>query len=162
MQQHTFFDSPVGTIKIVAEGNTIIGITYDSLESENKPSDSSPILLEAVKQLEEYFNRSRKEFNLKLEWNGSEFQKKVWAEMMKIPYGRTTSYHEISKTLGDVNAVRAVGMACNRNPIAIVGPCHRVIGKNGDLTGYASGLQVKRNLLMIENPLVFGMQASLF
>ncbi len=101
-------------------------------------------------QLKEYFNRQRKEFDLKLEILGTEFQKKVWNELTKIPYGETISYGELANRMGDKNLMRAVAAANGANPIPIIIPCHRVIGADGSLTGYGGGLDVKQKLLELE------------
>ncbi|MBQ1612446.1 MAG: methylated-DNA--[Alphaproteobacteria bacterium] len=102
------------------------------------------------KQLEEYFSGKRKTFDIKINPAGTEFQKRVRHELLKIPYGSTKSYSEIARNIGKPNAQRAVGSACNKNPIMIVIPCHRVVSKNGDLAGFACGLNVKKKLLELE------------
>ncbi len=116
-------------------------------------------LKEAVLQLQEYFNGKRNEFSFKINPSGTDFQKKVWQELLKIPFGKTCSYLELSKKLGDVKAIRAVASANGKNPLWIVVPCHRVIGSDGSLTGYAGGLWRKKWLLEHENPVK---QESLF
>ena len=116
-------------------------------------------LKEAVLQLQEYFNGKRNEFSFKINPSGTDFQKKVWQELLKIPFGKTCSYLELSKKLGDVKAIRAVASANGKNPLWIVVPCHRVIGSDGSLTGYAGGLWRKKWLLEHENPT---QQESLF
>ena len=116
-------------------------------------------LKEANLQLSEYFEGKRKEFSFKLNPKGTDFQQKVWQELLKIPFGKTTSYLELSKQLGDVKAIRAVAAANGKNPLWIVVPCHRVIGSDGSLTGYAGGLWRKKWLLEHENP---SPQQSLF
>jgi methylated-DNA-[protein]-cysteine S-methyltransferase len=116
-------------------------------------------LIEAVTQLQDYFLGRRTEFTFKLNLQGTEFQKKVWQELLHIPYGKTCSYLELSKKIGDVKAIRAVASANGKNPLWIVVPCHRVIGKDGSLTGYAGGLWRKKWLLEHENPIK---QESLF
>lgn len=116
-------------------------------------------LKEAVLQLQEYFNGKRTEFSFKINPAGTDFQQKVWQELLKIPYGKTCSYLELSKKLGDVKAIRAVASANGKNPLWIVVPCHRVIGSDGSLTGYAGGLWRKKWLLEHENPVK---QESLF
>lgn len=114
-------------------------------------------------QLDLYFKRQLQEFDLKLDWGGAtEFNISVWKELLKIPYGHTTSYSAIAETLKNPKAVRAVGLANRNNPIAIIVPCHRVIGKSGDLQGYFYGLDMKRRLLELENPMSFARQGSLF
>ena len=110
----------------------------------------NPILLEAERQLWEYFSGKRREFALPLEFVGTEFQKQVWAALVTIPYGETRSYGDIARQIGNPTAVRAVGAANGRNPLSIIAPCHRVIGTNGKLTGFAGGLQTKAFLLRIE------------
>ena len=122
-----------------------------------------PVLKACVVQLDEYFRGQRREFDLKLDWSGAtDFHKAVWNALLEIPYGHTTSYLHIAEKLGDANAIRAVGQANRRNPIAIIVPCHRVIAKNGDLQGYFYGLDMKRRLLELENPRSFARQGSLF
>jgi methylated-DNA-[protein]-cysteine S-methyltransferase len=113
--------------------------------------ESHPVLLEAEKQLNEYFSGKRKAFDLKLDFAGTEFQKKVWQALLEIPFGETRSYGQIARQLGSPNAVRAVGAANGKNPLSIVAPCHRVIGSNGDLTGFAGGLHTKQFLLGMES-----------
>jgi methylated-DNA-[protein]-cysteine S-methyltransferase len=115
-----------------------------------KLHSNDPYLFEVFNQLNEYFSGSRKKFDLPLDIDGTEFQKKVWNELKKIPYGKTKSYKYIAEKLGDVKAIRAVGKANGQNPVPILIPCHRVIGSNGKLTGYAGGLDIKEKLLKIE------------
>jgi methylated-DNA-[protein]-cysteine S-methyltransferase len=115
-----------------------------------KLHSNDPYLFEVFNQLNEYFSGSRKKFDLPLDIDGTEFQKKVWNELKKIPYGKTKSYKYIAEKLGDVKAIRAVGKANGQNPVPILIPCHRVIGSNGKLTGYAGGLDIKEKLLEIE------------
>lgn len=120
-------------------------------------------LKEAVRQLTQYFNGRRKEFDLKLNFGDAPvFHQEVWQELKTIPYGHTTSYSAIASTLGDANKMRAVGQANRNNPIPIVVPCHRVIAKSGKLQGYYYGLEMKRKLLELENPMSFASQGSLF
>ncbi len=147
-----YYESELGTIGI-AEGNDMI--THLFFENEKFPKEKyeeleTPILKEAGKQLKEYFNGARREFNLPLEPVGTEFMLRVWKALQEIPYGETRSYKEIAAKAGNSKACRAVGMANNRNPIAIVIPCHRVIGANGDLVGYGGGLDKKTFLLDLE------------
>ena len=114
-------------------------------------------------QLDEYFKGQRKEFDLSFDWSeATPFYKAVWKELLKIPYGHTTSYLKIAERLGDAKAVRAVGQANRNNPIAIIVPCHRVIASNGELHGYFYGLDFKRKLLALENPMAFSAQGELF
>ena len=121
------------------------------------------MLRDCVQQLDEYFSGERRNFDLKLDFGGApDYYKAVWQELLKIPYGHTTSYQAIADKLGDPNAVRAVGQANRHNPIAVIVPCHRCIAKSGDLQGYFYGLAVKRQLLELENPMSFARQGSLF
>lgn len=143
--------SPLGFTKIVGDKDGICNITI--LNSEEKVTDVIPIELEdCVIQLNEYFEGSRKQFDLKLHAEGTPFQKKVWEYIEQIPYGKTISYLDLSKQLGDLKAIRAVANANSKNPLWIVVPCHRVIGSDGSLTGYAGGLHRKKWLLDHENP----------
>lgn len=150
--------SPLGYTKIVGDEDGIVSITV--LNSEENPSDSIPLELEdCVMQLQEYFEGLRTSFNLKLNPEGTLFQKQVWNELQKIPFGKTISYLELSKRLGDVKAIRAVANANGKNPLWVVMPCHRVIGSDGSLIGYAGGLHRKQRLLEHESP---NKQQSLF
>jgi len=142
--------SPLGFIKITGDINGISAIII--LNSEEKTSDNIPEhLKDCVKQLREYFEEKRSVFNLKLNPEGTTFQKKVWKHLKQIPFGKTISYLELSKQLGDTKAIRAVANANGKNPIAIIIPCHRVIGSDGSLTGYAGGLHRKQWLLNHES-----------
>ena len=150
MSQIAFLKSPLGITKIVGDAN---GISEISVSDEGEVSVSIPKELEqAVIQLQEYFEGKRNDFNLKLNPKGTEFQQRVWQELLNIPFGKTLSYLELSKKLGDVKAIRAVAAANGKNPLWIVVPCHRVIGTDGSLTGYAGGLWRKKWLLEHENP----------
>lgn len=143
--------SPLGTTKIIGDKKGIVSISI--LNADEKPTDIIPIELEdCVHQLNEYFEGKRTTFELPLNPEGTDFQKKVWRELRTIPYGKTCSYLELSKQLGDVKAIRAVANANGKNPLWIVIPCHRVIGSDGSLTGYAGGLQRKKWLLEHESP----------
>ena len=148
--QTAFIESPLGITKIVGDEK---GITEISVLSEGKITLEIPKNLhECVSQLREYFKGQRNHFDFKLNPQGTDFQQKVWQELLNIPYGKTLSYLELSKKLGDVKAIRAVASANGRNPLWIVVPCHRVIGTNGALTGYAGGLWRKKWLLEHESP----------
>lgn len=115
----------------------------------------TPLIKKAFSQLEEYFDKKRFEFDIPLNPQGTEFQKCVWRELVKIPYGETRSYKDIATAIGNPKSCRAVGMANNKNPICIVIPCHRVIGSNGSLTGYAGGLGIKEKLLLLEHSNIY-------
>lgn len=150
--------TPLGATKIVGDEDGISSVTV--LNSEEKITDSIPKELEdCATQLHEYFKGKRKQFSLKLNPKGTDFQKKVWSQLDSIPFGTTVSYLELSKQLGDVKAIRAVANANSKNPLWIIVPCHRVIGSDGSLTGYAGGLHRKQWLLEHESPFK---QQSLF
>lgn len=128
----------------------------------NELPDDHPVMV-CRKQLLEYFEGKREVFTVKLDWSGApEFHQKVWAELIKIPYGTTVSYSDIAEKINNPAAVRAVGLANRSNPIAIIVPCHRVIGKAGELRGYFYGLDAKEELLRLENPVRFARQGTLF
>ncbi|KAB7528761.1 methylated-DNA--[protein]-cysteine S-methyltransferase [Flagellimonas olearia] len=146
----TYLQTPIGYAEFQGDEN---GLASVSVFDEIKPIGIIPEVLEdAVYQFKEYFEGSRKGFDLKLNPSGTDFQKKVWDALLEIPFGKTISYLELSKRLGDVKAIRAVASANGKNPLWIVVPCHRVIGTNGDLTGYAGGLHRKKWLLEHESP----------
>lgn len=152
-----FISSPLGITKIEGDEK---GVAVISVLSEGELSTTIPNQLqEAVLQLQEYFEGKRQDFTFKLNPKGTDFQQKVWQELRNIPFGRTISYLDLSKKLGDVKAIRAAASANGKNPIWIVVPCHRVIGTDGSLTGYAGGLWRKKWLLEHENPTT---QQSLF
>ena len=158
----TVTESPVGDLRIVAREGMIAAIEFSpfrglpSGEPIGEQDDRDPVLRSAVDQLAAYFARDLKEFDLPLAPRGSAFQQRVWEQLRGIPYGETASYGEIARRLGMTNAAsRAVGLANGRNPIPIVIPCHRVIGANGSLTGYAGGLDRKQTLLSIEQEALF-------
>ncbi len=149
--------SPIGTLIIVAANSGLKEILFQK-EAKNwkdaylnlKAGKNYELLKKAKKQLTEYFEKKRRVFNLPLAPEGTEFQKKTWKALLKIPYGRTISYSEQAKKIGNTKKARAVGAANGKNPIAIVLPCHRVIGKNGTLTGYTGGIDKKLFLLSLE------------
>ena len=157
----TLMDSPIGELRIVEQDGAITAIEFSPLrEHDGRPrgdrSDTSPVLVETVRQLRAYFDHDLKEFDLPLAPAGSDFQKLVWAQLLRIGYGDTASYGEIAKRLGRTNAAsRAVGLANGSNPIPIVIPCHRVIGADGTLTGYAGGIERKQTLLELEQDALF-------
>lgn len=138
-------------IEIRCEEAYVTGIDFaEEYPEEKEQQERTEVSDEAARQLEEYFQGKRKTFKLPLKLKGTEFQKLVWDALLTIPYGETRSYSEIACQIGRPKASRAVGMANHRNPVAIVVPCHRVIGKNGSLTGYAGGLDKKERLLDLE------------
>ncbi len=153
-----FYNSPAGDLLITSTGDKITGVQFFS--GEQNDANVTPIIEQCIAELEEYFLRGRKFFTVELQLSGSDFQNKVWNELLTIPYGKTISYLELAIRVGDINSVRAVGLANGQNPIAILVPCHRVIGKNGDLVGYGGGLDKKLWLLHHEG--AFSEQLRLF
>jgi methylated-DNA-[protein]-cysteine S-methyltransferase len=162
--------SPVGELKLVAEKNALVAVLWDN-ERENRvrlgamTSDPGhPLLIEAQRQLEEYFCGRRTAFDLSLDLRGSQFQRRVWQALRRIPFGATRTYAAIARELGVPRAARAVGAANGRNPLAIVVPCHRMIGADGALTGFAGGIDIKARLLDFEagRAASFAVQEKLF
>ena len=158
----TVLESPVGDLRIIERGGAISAIEFSPWRppTDGRPlgtrDDSHPVLAEAVRQLTAYFAGDRTEFDLPLDPQGTDFQQRVWRELLRIGYGETRSYGEIAARLGHTNAAsRAVGLANGRNPIPIVIPCHRVIGADGSLTGYAGGMDRKQALLELEQDALF-------
>ena len=145
------YETVLGVVTFVEEGGALLAVTthrsYEGVEQE------TALIKEAYQQLSEYLKGERKEFDLPLNPKGTDFQKRVWRALCNIPYGETRSYKQIAKAVGNSKAVRAVGMANNRNPITIVVPCHRVIGADGKLVGYGGGLEMKEFLLRLEKSL---------
>lgn len=147
--EKSYYKSPIGVLEIICEKNSLISL---KLVKNTDKADRETALIKEIKiQLGEYFSGKRKIFDIKLKPTGTDFQNKIWKELQKIPYGETMSYSEIAATVGNKNAQRAVGSACNKNPIMIIIPCHRVISKNGKLGGFAYGNTVKQKLLVLEN-----------
>jgi methylated-DNA-[protein]-cysteine S-methyltransferase len=148
--------SPVGELKLVANGNGLAAVLWENDDPRRvrlgplEEDRNHPVLREAERQLSDYFAGKRETFSLKLDFTGTDFQKKVWNALTTIPYGQTRSYGQIARQIGHPKAVRAVGAANGRNPISIIAPCHRVIGSNGKLTGFAGGLKAKAALLGME------------
>jgi methylated-DNA-[protein]-cysteine S-methyltransferase len=158
----TVMSSPVGDLRIIERDGAISAIEFSPFRqpADGRPlgarDDDHPLLAEAVRQLDAYFARDLKEFDLPLAPQGSDFQRRVWDQLRTIGYGETASYGQVAARLGMTNAAsRAVGLANGRNPIPVVIPCHRVIGANGTLTGYAGGLERKQTLLSLEQDALF-------
>jgi len=139
------YNSPVGHLKVAKSKKGICSILYSEVNEETGSTD--PELMECFSQLDEYFAGNRQKFDMPLDMQGTEFQLKVWSELLTIPFGETLSYLELSKRIGNVKAIRAVGHANGQNKVNIIIPCHRVIGSNGSLTGYGGGLWRKKWLL---------------
>jgi methylated-DNA-[protein]-cysteine S-methyltransferase len=149
-------ESPVGKLKLVASADALVAVLWEH-ERPNRVklntmtlAPQQPILLETERQLTEYFAGERNEFDLPLQPDGSEFQKKVWQALREIPFGQTRSYLDLAKAVGSSKAARAVGAANGKNPLSIIVPCHRVVGSDGSLTGFAGGLDTKAALLALE------------
>ena len=151
-------NSPVGKIEIIEENEKIVELNIYNEEKNEKKNNiiekDTKLLLETQKQLKEYFEGKRTKFEIPLNPKGTEFMKKVWKELLNIPYGEVRTYKEIAEKIGNSKASRAVGMANNKNPIPIIIPCHRVIGSNNKLVGYALGLDMKKYLLDLERKVV--------
>src|SRR5262249_53890607 len=153
---YKWIDSPVGRLKLVATDDGVAAILWE----QDRPrrvrlaaateDDRHPVLVDAERQLAEYFAGRRRTFSLKLDPAGTPFQRKVWRALLTIPFGETRSYGQIAQQIGNPSATRAVGAANGRNPISIIAPCHRVVGSTGKLTGFAGGLETKAFLLALE------------
>lgn len=151
MENIYFYETSVGLLLIKENGESIIEINFSKDEiPKDLELKKTSLINETIRQLDEYFKGKRKSFQVPLEPKGTEFQKSVWNELLKIPYGETSSYGEVARRIGNPKASRAIGMANNRNPISIIIPCHRVIGANGKLVGYGGGLDIKEKLLKLE------------
>lgn len=144
------YDTEIGRIKISEKDEKIIGLGFSDYKKENEIEKETDAIRKTYLQLKKYLSGKRKNFDIEIEMIGTEFQKKVWKELLNIPYGETRSYKDIAIAIGNGKACRAVGNANNKNPIAIIVPCHRVVGSNGSMTGYAGGLNIKEKLLKIE------------
>ncbi len=159
--QYTYklMDSPVGPLRLLASDKGLAGVWFErGRQGRARPrgdveNTRHPVLLEAERQLHEYFAGRRQSFDLKLDLTGTPFQRSVWKALLTIPFGQTRSYGQIAKQVGRPSASRAVGAANGQNPVAIVAPCHRVIGSTGALTGFGGGLDVKEQLLRLEGAL---------
>lgn len=148
---HCFCDTPVGLIRIAEDRHGICSLRFtDGMDGPAGGGGEGLYLTEAKGQLLEYFAGKRRVFDLPLSVHGSEFQERVWCALQSIPYGETRSYQQVARMIGSEKAARAVGMANNRNPLPILIPCHRVVGKDGKLVGYAGGIERKRYLLDLE------------
>jgi methylated-DNA-[protein]-cysteine S-methyltransferase len=143
-------DSPIGPLTLASTEKGLAAVHFGNTNPPEGLIDES-VHRSAIQQLQEYFDGKRTEFDLPLDLQGTQFQKAVWHKLQSIPYGETCSYGEIARSIGKPGAARAVGMANHDNPVAVVVPCHRVVGSDGSLTGYAGGLDVKKRLLAIES-----------
>lgn len=147
MSFEKLIESPIGPLTVVSDGESIIALHFGD---QTQGLCSCPVLEQAATELGEYFAGARREFSVPLNAQGTEFQRSVWAALCEIPYGKTASYAQIAVKIGNPAACRAVGSANHRNPLPIFIPCHRVIGKNGSMTGYAGGVSIKEFLLSLE------------
>ena len=150
-----FLDSPIGRLRLVSDGEHLVRIEFENQYDDNGAASEAadPVLQASATQLREYFAGKRREFDLPLAATGTAFQRSVWAALAAIPYGELRSYRDIAQSIAKPKAVRAVGAANGRNPLPIVVPCHRVIGSDGSLTGFAGGLAAKTCLLELEGAL---------
>jgi methylated-DNA-[protein]-cysteine S-methyltransferase len=148
MEGLAYYFSPVGELEIRSQNDAITVVGF--LRSEKRPENHTLVIQACIHELDEYFQGRRKFFDVKLHLHGSSFQQQVWNKLLEIPYGKTTFYADIAEKVGDLNSVRAVGLANGQNPIAIIVPCHRVIGKDGSMVGYGGGLDRKVWLLRHE------------
>lgn len=161
MKYTKFLRTPLGKMLVASDGDSITGVYFQTqLEPRHRfqagpqmalPSKVNAVMQKAEAQINEYFEGKRTSFDLPLSFEGTDFQKKVWGELLKIPFGTTISYKELAIRVGNEKGSRAVGTANSKNPISILVPCHRVIGENGSLTGYAGGLENKKYLLSLES-----------
>lgn len=149
MEKVFFYDTPIGKLCIGEEDDSITRVTWSKVPQEYIQEETE-LILSCKIQLEEYFAGNRKQFDLPLAPKGTDFQKRVWKALTDIPYGETRTYGEIAAAVGSPKAARAVGMANNKNPIGIIVPCHRVVGADGKLVGYAGGMEKKEWLLELE------------
>ena len=153
---YMYLASPVGQLRLVANEQALVAVLWENENpkrvrlAELLEEAQHPVLLETARQLNEYFAGQRRQFDLPLDFEGTDFQQKVWQALLSIPFGETRSYKQIAEQIGNPKAVRAVGAANGKNPISIIAPCHRVIGASGKLVGFAGGLENKDILLKIE------------
>ena len=145
------YESPIGRLVLECDGDVLIGVWLpnERRHTRNDADDVPPVLKETASQLDEYFAGERSDFDVRMELDGTDFQREVWTELTRIPYGETISYGELARRVGRPGAPRAVGQANGRNPIPVIVPCHRVLASNG-IGGYGGGLKVKRQLLAVE------------
>ena len=158
MRGIAYYNSPVGELLIESEEDKIVTVNF--LKDAKQQESRNTIVDQCISELDEYFYKGRKFFTVELNPSGTTFQKKVWNELLNIPYGETISYEALAIQIGNIKSIRAVGLANGQNPIAIIIPCHRVIGKSGELIGYGGGLENKEWLLYNEGALL--RQLSLF
>ena len=160
MTEYTTMPSPVGELTLTADGNALTGVWFARYRGapvarrDWTRNDTLPVLVQARRELDEYFAGTRQRFSVKLDARGTDFQRAVWRELLKIGFGRTSTYGALAAAIGKPNAARAVGAAVGANPISIVVPCHRIVGHDGALTGFGGGIDRKTKLLQLEGALL--------
>ena len=147
---YQYFESPIGTLRLLSDGHALVRVEFENLRENDGEQRSDRVLENTASQLKEYFAGKRRDFELPLAPAGTDFQQGVWNQLQTIPFGELRTYRDVAIGVGNLKAVRAVGAANGRNPIPIIVPCHRVVGSNGKLTGFAGGLDAKRKLLALE------------
>ena len=147
---YSIYDTKLGDVTISAKEKAVVGLLYGSADPENQTFGENTLLLDTIVEVNRFCYGQLKNFTIKVELSGTEFEKKVYEYVMRIPYGETRSYKDVAVAIGEPNSARAVAVALNKNPIPIIIPCHRVIGKDGDLVGYVDSLDKKEKLLEIE------------
>lgn len=150
MKYYTTYQTSIGSITIVEQQNNIIGVLFGQVKPQNAIMQETELLKKTYSQIREYLEGNRTEFTIPIAMEGTCFQRQVWKALQTISYGETKTYQQIAEQIGKPKACRAVGMANHVNPISIIVPCHRVIGKNGKLVGYGGGLEIKKQLLDLE------------
>jgi methylated-DNA-[protein]-cysteine S-methyltransferase len=148
--RYAVYDTALGDVTILANDKALVGMKFGAVDPEGALNEENAVLYDAIIELNQYCFGQRKSFDLKLQPDGSDFEKKVWAFIQTIPYGKTMTYEEVAQAIGEPNGERSVGGALNRNPIPIFIPCHRIIGKGGALVGYICGVDLKKKLLGME------------
>jgi methylated-DNA-[protein]-cysteine S-methyltransferase len=148
--RYAVYDTALGDVTLVADEKHLVELSFGAADPSAAINEENSVLYDGIIELNQYCFGQRKSFDIRLAPVGSDFEKKVWAYVLTIPYGKTVTYEEVAKAIGEPNGERSVGMALNRNPIPIFIPCHRVIGKNGALVGYIGGLELKKKLLNME------------
>ena len=148
--RYAVYDTALGDVTIIANDKALVGMKFGAVDPQGAVNEENAVLYDAIIELNQFCFGQRKVFDLRLQPEGSDFEKKVWEYVRTIPYGKTVTYEDVAKAIGEPNGERSVGMALNRNPIPIFIPCHRVIGKGGSLVGYIGGLELKKKLIGME------------
>jgi O-6-methylguanine DNA methyltransferase len=149
--RYAVYDTSIGDVTIIANEKAVTGLLFGAVDPAGCLNEENAVLYDAIIEINQYFYRQRKTFDLKLQPDGTDFEKKVWDYIRaNLPYGKTMTYEEVAQGIGEPNGERSIGMALNHNPIPLLIPCHRVIGKNGSLVGYSGGIELKKWLLTME------------